>query len=479
MQKKSIEKVRPQKLLSPGAPFKSTPRRKPTNAQGSKQASAISENKPWEFDEQYRLLCEQYVESGQPITVNFRELVPVAAGADRATHLIHPYPAKLLVNIPLFFANCSQLSKQGDTILDPFCGTGTVLLEAVLAGRRAVGADSNPLARLISKVKLNPLDTTQVKRSIYAVLERSKSIRPAEFSAVVDVDRWYSRKTATALGKLLAAIDASRNEPVREFLKVAFSSCVKRVSYADPRLSVPVRLKPDKAPDALSAPEVRAVFERIALANLGRLSAFKQMLANVAEPSPACIDDDARHLNQTSGDLASLVITSPPYTSAQKYIRASTLSLGWLGLAPDDLLRNLERLNIGREHFSKQDYKSPPSTCLFSAQPAIDRIWKVNPLRAHIASTYLDEMHAALKSACARLKPNGHFVLVIGDNTVCRETFSTSAYLSEILTSFGLTKQLELVDHIRSRGLMTKRNKTAGMIGQEHIHVFRKSVGEP
>jgi hypothetical protein len=424
----------------------------------------------WEFDDTLSALRREYVESGEAVTVNFRELVPVSPGGDRATHLIHAYPAKLLANIPLFFANCSQLSKPGDLILDPFCGTGTVLLEAMLAGRRAAGADANPLARLISEVKLRPLKHDQLERAVEAAVNEARQASPTTFSPVVDVERWYSRKTILALGKLLTAVNATRDPAIRAFLQVSFSSCVKRASFADPRLSVPVRLKPEQLPEGLSAPQVRELFARIALVNAGRLSRLGQMLP--APPPSAQIADDARHLSRPVDDRAQLIITSPPYTSAQKYIRASTLSLGWLGLAPGHQLRSLERKNIGREHFSKNEYRQPPTSIVPAAQVAIDRIWERNPLRAHIAATYLEEMQAALIAAVGCLKPGGDFVLVIGDNTICGEAFSTGQYISALLEAIGLTKQLELVDHIRSRGLMTKRNKTAGLINQEHIHIY-------
>jgi DNA modification methylase len=429
----------------------------------------------WEFDDVLSALSREYIASGEPVTVNFRELVPVPPGGDRATHLIHPYPAKLLPNIPLFFANCSQLSSPGDLILDPFCGTGTVLLESVLAGRRAAGADANPLARLISQVKVRPLKRSQLERAVEAAVNAARHASPTPFSPVVDVERWYSRKTVQALGKLLTAVNATRDTSVRAFLQVCFSSCVKRASFADPRLSVPVRLKPEELSEGLSAPEVRELFSRVAGANTERLSRLGQMLP--APLAPVEIAADARHLVRPMDDRAQLIVTSPPYSSAQKYIRASSLSLGWLGLAPGHQLRPLERQNIGREHFAKSEYRQPPLVIVPAAQAAIDQIWEQNPLRAHITATYLSEMQAALAATVRCLKPGGYFVLVIGDNTICGQPFSTGQYISTLLEATGLEKKLELVDHIRSRGLMTKRNKTAGLISQEHIHVFQLPAG--
>src|SRR5712664_2835796 len=62
--------------------------------------------------------------------------------------------------------------------------------------------------------------------------------------------------------------------------------------------------------------------------------------------------------NQRSSSV-DLIITSPPYLGAQKYVRATSLTLGWLSLVPSTKLRKLEDLSIGREHFRKRDYSEP------------------------------------------------------------------------------------------------------------------------
>ena len=83
-------------------------------------------------------------------------------------------------------------------------------------------------------------------------------------------------------------------------------------------------------------------------------------------------------------------------------------------------------------------------------------------------------MRHALAATVRRIRSGGHLVLVIGNNTVAGQRFLTSQYLIEIASSLGLVLKLELVDDIRSRGLMTKRNHTAAVIDREHIAVFAK-----
>lgn len=77
--------------------------------------------------EQY---CADYAERNEPIRINFRQLVPELNNSERYSHLIHSYPAKLLSNIPYFFLQTNYFCPQNGIVLDPFCGTGTVMLLA-------------------------------------------------------------------------------------------------------------------------------------------------------------------------------------------------------------------------------------------------------------------------------------------------------------------------------------------------------------
>jgi hypothetical protein len=424
----------------------------------------------WDFSGDFERLEETYRQRKKAVPVNFRELVPLHSGVDRASHLLHSYPAKLLVNIPIFFLNSKQLGFRNGVVLDPFCGTGTVLLEAILAGHKAVGADANPLARLIAQVKVTPLDPVVLHAACQTISKLSKRIKPLRFSPVVDVDRWFDPDVKVDLGRLLGAVQEIDDPPTRRFMQVCFSNCIRKVSRADPRMSVPVRNR--KVSEALVA-NVAEVFERCVLLNIQRINTLWAANARFADATH--IVDDARHLGKGRLSInADLIITSPPYLGAQKYIRASSLSIGWLGLAPENKLRQLERQSIGREHFSKTEYETLETPDVKGVGAHLQRVWKRNPLRAHIAATYLKEMNQALSEACFHLRKGGHFVLIIGDNSLCGAPFPTSRYLRNMLYDAGLDLRLALVDDIRSRGLMTKRNKTAGLIYREHIYVFQK-----
>jgi hypothetical protein len=136
-------------------------------------------------------LINKYQKRLQPIEVNFRSFFPKLNNSDRATHLIHTYPAKLLVHIPYFFLNNNILSKYGGSILDPFCGSGTVLLESLLANKNAYGVDSNPLARLISKVKTQSYDIHKLYRYIDTFKKYEGTVKGKSCPSVVNIDYWF------------------------------------------------------------------------------------------------------------------------------------------------------------------------------------------------------------------------------------------------------------------------------------------------
>ncbi len=100
----------------------------------------------------YARLRKDYLLRQRPLSVDFRKLAEWVRLGDQFTHLIHPYPAKLLPHIANFFVHALIAQNAKSKVLDPFCGTGTVALEASLAGAVPYIADVNPLALLIAKV---------------------------------------------------------------------------------------------------------------------------------------------------------------------------------------------------------------------------------------------------------------------------------------------------------------------------------------
>ena len=168
-----------------------------------------------------------------------------------------------------------------------------------------------------------------------------------------------------------------------------------------------------------------------------------------------------------------MILTSPPYASAQKYIRSSSLSLYWLRMLNGMTLADLDSQNIGRENYNKSSVKIQP-TGIGDADEVIEKIFNQYPLRGRIVCNYLLEMQKALDESYRVLKKGRYMIIIIGNNNVCGHQFNTKHYIAEYLESKGMQLELQLIDDIKSYGLMTKRNKTADIITREWILVFKK-----
>lgn len=221
-------------------------------------------------------------------------------------------------------------------------------------------------------------------------------------------------------------------------------------------------------------------FAKVVQANIARVlttnQAFRGRIQCVG------VGQDARSLVNGAGvrlpsDSVSLTITSPPYGSAQKYIRSSSLSLNWLSLCGPDHLADLEGKSIGREHLParflglSRSLSSPISTLLGST---LSEIRLRNAHRAEITEIYLAELTDALREIARVTAPGGHIVLVVGNNTVAGLPVANDKVIAMTMQDMGLQLELALRDPIHSRGLLTARHSTAAVITGETILLFRK-----
>ncbi|SEQ20864.1 DNA methyltransferase [Epilithonimonas lactis] len=441
-----------------------------------------------EFDRLIKEFKSNYKKNKIPIEISFKEIVNGVKFNERYTHQIHAYPAKLLSHIPYFFLNNSYFSKCEDIIVDPFNGSGTVALECVLSKKNFYGADANPLANLISKVKVTNLNLENVKLTLKSIIDFSPLLERPSIPEVRNLNFWFPYKTIDSLSKILASIMEISDIEERNFFLISFSSIIKKVSYCDTRISVPVKLNPERYLDTKVKRKVKEkidgienidVFEKFYQACSDNIARLAELYSTKSDLSKfKYLSTDARKLMISENeimpnDYAKLIITSPPYAGAQKYIRSSSLNLGWTNLASLSEVSKLERNNIGREIHKKADIKIS-STGIIEADLIIEEINKTNSERAFIANKYLEEMKTSIDEMYRVLQKGGHIILIIGNNKITGKEFNTQSYLTHYAISIGMKLQFKLIDNIKSYGLMTKRNKTADIISREYVLVFKK-----
>ena len=154
------------------------------------------------------------------------------------THNFHTYPAKFIPQIPK--STILQFTKEGDTVLDPFCGCGTTLVEAKLLNRNSIGVDLNPIAVLVSKAKTNKLsdlDITivekilnKIKLDVTSYYDNKKVNINYNIPEFNNRDHWFQQNVLHELGIIKAHIQDVNKKELREFLATALSSIVVTVS---------------------------------------------------------------------------------------------------------------------------------------------------------------------------------------------------------------------------------------------------------
>ncbi len=255
---------------------------------------------------------------------------------------LHPYPARFIPDIPRGLISTLGCDKDS-VILDPFCGSGTTLVEAQRAGFDAIGVDLNPIACLISSVKTQRLPEEYLYTA-KKVCEKAKETfnGPVEIPAIPNLDHWFKADIQKALSSILSRIEEESDAAMRNALKLALSSIIVRVSNqeSDTRYAA--------VDNNYTANDVFNTF----------LNACKKIHD---AKNRVCVDSGfSKIINQdvltvTASDFdnrVGLVITSPPYPNAYEYWLYHKYRMWWLGFDPIQV-RSFE---IGaRPHYQKKN----------------------------------------------------------------------------------------------------------------------------
>lgn len=338
---------------------------------------------------------------------------------DTLTHGFHAYPARM--HGGLARALLASFGTPGGTLLDPFCGSGTTLVEARVAGMAAVGVDLNPVALHVATTKCELRSPEQrerfrqgLARVVEASLLRVRKRIPARAPLSAQERQLYDAHVLLELAGLLAEIETVTPLEDRRAMKVLLSAIVVKFSRqrADTTRQTTEKRIGKGVPTRFWGRKGEELVERWA--------ALAEACRTTPDTAPPRIlEGDARELATLlePGWRADAVITSPPYGGTYDYARHHARRYPWLGVAAD----RFERQEIG-------------------ARRRLGGAWEAGSKRRGGGSVdaWNGEVLAVLKSLAARLAPQGWVVWVMGDGQIGRERVPADRQLRELAPRAGL-----------------------------------------
>ena len=368
------------------------------------------------------------------------------------THGLHPYPAKFIPQIPDTLIR--ELSDEGDTVADVFCGSGTTLVEALLLNRNAIGFDANPLACLITKAKTTrfaPGDKSSLLSLVVragetadAITNTGKTLSHPSGAFISTAPRpiaealafWFEPFVIEELAEILSWCNALPSESARTVALVAFSSIIVTVSKQDSDTRY-VRREKNASPGETMARFTRAL--KSALTAVDQFSC--QVRADLH-----CEVIQANILEQPVGPVFDLMVCSPPYPNAFSYHLYHMTRMIWLGM--------------DQPRFKREEIGS-------------HRKYSAKGLNGATAQTFQSEMRTICAWLHTHLKAGGFACFVVGDSTIRGDLINNA----DLIAAAGYAEGFKEVARPARRLQMTKKsfNPVIGKIKSEKILILQKA----
>jgi len=395
----------------------------------------------------------------------------VGAKTKPYTHGFHTYPAMFIPQVARRLL--LTYSKQGDTVCDIFCGSGTALIESRLLGRNAYGIDLNPLAIFLAKTKTTSIEPKVLSAEYAKLLKNISTIKNASIKKPTfkNIDFWFKEPVLIELAKIKKAIMKIDKEPMRNFFLVAFSEIVRKVSNTKSGEFKLVRMREE--PLKNHSPNVLEIFKKKVELNLKGMTDYYHDVDKATWAK--VIHGDSSIDNGIKENSVDCIITSPPYGDSRTtvaYGQFSRLSSQWIDIFdnPDDASGVDNDLLGGKPTQDLIHALSSPHL-----KETLDAIKRKDEKRARDVLSFYLGLNKCLERAHKILKPQKYFCLVIGNRLVKQVRIPTDFIIAELAEKIGFTCEDILVRNIPGKR-MPIRNSPTNITGQLEDTMTKESI---
>ena len=414
------------------------------------------------------------------------------------THGFHQYPARMHPEIATRLIEKYSVNSK-TVVLDPFMGSGGVLVESMLHGNNSIGIDLNPFAVLLSKVKTTPLDPKKLEKT----LEDIQSIVSDDYKNKItfenapdklDLPFWYPKDPIEKLPILKNAIYQIKNKSIREFFLICFSFTTRRTSFQKNSVYKIYRMKPEDR--AKFEPDTFKKFAEICKKNIQNMNDFNtesKKQKSKAFPILGDSRDIAKQFSKIPNDVlddgkAHLVVTSPPYGDHGTTVAYGQFSKHpglWLDLEEKEELLSVDKNGLGgRKIKDSSELESPILDKLLKKikKKDADAVKKTNLSdRAGDVYAFFYDLDICLEQLSLKLKQGkSNLCFVVANRMVRREKVELDEILIEMAKKWDMKQDGDIIYRtIANKATATKNapenisNKKGDTMNQESIVLLK------
>lgn len=356
------------------------------------------------------------------------------------SHGYHRYPAKFIPQIVKQLIN-DFAPKGNEIICDPFGGCGTTLVEAKISGKKSIGFDINPVAKLITQVKVTPIKPAVLAKYREGFLKNYGKTKGKKINHHPRIKYWFDGRTVKQLDRIYLSIAKIKDPKIKRFFLCAFSHNLKNCSRWLMK-SIKPTIDKDK-----EIPNVKASFLRHLDTMIKKNSEFYETLSQSHHLRiPATMyRRDATKTFPLRNNSIDLIITSPPYVTSYEYADLHQLSLLWFG----DDLKNFRKwhkfsneFNDFRKKFIGTSYKKQRNGSLSSeiAEEIVNKLEKVDKSLSVDVANYFFDMKKVFTEIKRILKPGSPACIIVGNTELRGVKILNAEVAAEQMAQLGFRK---------------------------------------
>ncbi|MFN8368466.1 MAG: DNA methyltransferase [Candidatus Kapaibacterium sp.] len=415
------------------------------------------------------------------------------------THSFHEYKGRFYPQLAKAFMNYAGI-KKGDTVLDPFCGSGTTLVESFLFGANAIGVDINPIAFLLAKAKVKSIllkkNELSVIRSAFENINENSgwnTIRIEDYRNTLDTEylqNWFPENNLKKVIFIQEVIQTLQNEKSQLFSKVVLSNLLREHSFQDPT-QLRIRKRADKPKEYLIETFKKNLVEQIE--NLERFQSLNRFELNSKVENYL---GDIRTLMKSANlkkNSVDVVITSPPYATALPYVDTDRLSLFAFGYTDKSSFRKLEETLIGNREITKSkrvildkelERNFEESVLPKEIVSLLKKIYLLNKNSnvgfrrkntAALLYKYFLDMHQGINQVSQVLKKNKFAFFVVGNNRTTAGNESIDIPTDDFIGLIAQANNFQLVEKISMTVQQSYMIHSKNSINTESILVLQRN----